>query len=65
MNASVAVTLLLGLIDRAATVGALISKAQAEGRDVSVTELDQLFLNDDVARDNLDAEIAKARSKSK
>ncbi len=37
--------------------GALISKARAEGRDVTQAELDNLFIGDDLARAQLQAAI--------
>ena len=62
MGTELAITLLLGLIDRAAAYGALISKAKAEGRDVSEAELDALASEDDQARKELEAAIAKRRA---
>lgn len=61
MNATVVVTLLLGLLDRASQIGALLQKAQAEGRDVSDAELDALVVDDDAAKKALADAIAKAR----
>lgn len=61
-NAALLVELLLGLIDRASAVGAIISKAQAEGRDVTDAELDGLAAGDDAAKIALAAAIAKART---
>jgi hypothetical protein len=55
------VSLLLGLLDRATTIGALLSKTRAEGRQPSPEELDELFAADQVKRDALDAEIARQR----
>ncbi|MCR4331724.1 MAG: hypothetical protein NUV34_03320 [Sulfuricaulis sp.] len=60
-GATVALNLLFGLLDRAQAVGALISKAQAEGRDVSDTELDALAASDDAARAALVQAIKDAR----
>ena len=57
-----AITLLLGLIDRAAAVGAVINQARAEGRDVNEAELAQAFADDDAARERLKDAIAKARA---
>lgn len=56
-----AITLALNLLDRAAAYGALVSQAKAEGRDVSNAELDALAAEDDVARKELEAAIAKRR----
>lgn len=57
-----AVTLLLGLLDRAAAVGALITKARAEGRDVTADELAAAAAEDDTARAKLQAEIDRQRA---
>jgi len=62
MGTEVAITLLLGLLDRAAAYGALISKAKAEGRDVSDAEFDELAEQDDQARKDLVAAIAKRKA---
>lgn len=62
MGIDVAITLLLGLIDRATTIGTLIQKAQSEKRDLTAAEIDQLAALDDVARKALDEAIAKARA---
>lgn len=61
MGAAAAIELLLGLLDRATAIGALISKAQAEKRDITEAELDGLAAHDDAARALLAAAIAKAR----
>ena len=60
-NAAIVVDLLLGLLDRASAIGALLAKANAEGRDVTEAELDTLAGEDDAARAALDAAIKKAR----
>ena len=62
MGTEVAITLLLGLLDRAAAYGALISQAKAEGREVSEAELDALASEDDQARKDLKAAIAKRKA---
>ena len=62
MGIDVAVTLLLSLLDRATAFGAVITKARAEGRDISQAELDGFAQTDDAARAALVAEIAKARA---
>lgn len=61
-GAALALQLLFGLLDRAHAVGALINKAQAEGRDVSDAELDQLAAGDDQAKKALTDAIAARRS---
>jgi len=62
MGAAAAIELLLGLLDRASSISALLGKAQAEKRDISVEELDALAQADDLARAALVAAIAKARA---
>jgi hypothetical protein len=61
-NAALAIELILGLLDRASAIGALISRAQAEGRDVTDAELDSLAAGDDAAKIALASAIAKARA---
>ena len=61
-NALVATNALLSLLDRATAISTVLAKAQAEGRDVSDAELDVAVAQDDAARANLDAAIAKARA---
>ena len=63
-NAAILVDLLLGLVDRAATISTLLSTAKAEGRDVSAAELDTLFAGDDAARASLQAKIDAAKAKA-
>lgn len=60
MNAALLVDLLLGLLDRAAAIGGLLTKAKAEGRDVTSAELDALFAEDATAKAALQAAIDKA-----
>lgn len=60
-NLTLAVTLALNLVDRAAAIGALVRKAQAEGRDVTDAELDELEAADDAARGELADAIEQAR----
>lgn len=62
-NAALLVTLLLGLVDRANTIGILIATAQKEGRDVTDAELDKLAADDDEASIALQNKIDKARGK--
>lgn len=59
------VTLLLGLLDRAAAVGTLISNARNEGRDVTLAELEALSDADDKARADLVAAIAQAKAEGR
>lgn len=54
-----------GALARIGTIGSLIKKAQSEGRDVTVAELDALALADDAARDKLVKSIeARRRAES-
>ena len=61
MNEALVLQLLLGLLDRATQIGALLATARKEGRDVSDSELDALAAKDDQARADLDAAIKAAR----
>ncbi len=62
MGAEVAITLLLGLLDRATQIGLLIDTARKEGRDVSEAELDKLVAKDNEAAAALAKAIADARA---
>jgi hypothetical protein len=57
-NALIATTLLLDALQKAAQIGASLRKAEAEGRDISDAELDELRAIDDQARQRLVAAIA-------
>jgi hypothetical protein len=61
MNGLALSTLLLGLLDRAAQIQALLVKTRAEGRDPTAEELDALFADDAAARAQLQAEIDRQR----
>ena len=61
MEADVAIQLLLGLINRAASWGAVITKAQSEGRELTEEEVDTFAAADDAAKAALEAAIRKAR----
>lgn len=60
--AALAIQLLLQLLDRATAIGALISNAQKQGRDVTASELDTLVAADDTARKELQAAIDAAKA---
>jgi hypothetical protein len=62
MNAALAVELLIAIINQAATISALLSKAQAENRDVTQAELDSLALADDLSRATLIVAISARRA---
>lgn len=61
MDPATAITLALGLLDRAAQWAQAANKAKAEGRDISEAELDGLAKGDDAARAALEAAIATAK----
>lgn len=61
MGAEAAIALLLGLLDRAAAFGAILSKAKAENRDISAEELDAFAAADDLARASLIDAISAAK----
>ena len=61
MGTEMAITLLLGLLDRAAAWGAVIAKAQSAGRELTEAEVDTFAAADDAAKAALEAAIAKAR----
>lgn len=61
-NLLIATNLLLGLLDRQTQIAALLSKAHAEGRDVTSAELDGLFADDQAARGQLQTAIDAAKA---
>jgi len=61
-NLLLAVNVLLPLLQQASTIGAMIQKAQAEGRDLTEAELNSIVAADDAAKAALAAAIAKARA---
>jgi len=65
MAPELAITLLLGLLDRAASWGAIIAKAQAEGRPLTDAEVDTFVDADDASKAALEAAIAKAKSEGR
>jgi hypothetical protein len=56
-------TLMIQMLNRAAEFGALITRARAEGRDITAAELDALAANDDLMRDQLQQAINEAKAK--
>ncbi len=56
--------LLLSYTDKLAEIGALLTKAQNEGRDVTSAELDTLFSGDDAARKALQDAIDNAKARA-
>jgi hypothetical protein len=65
MEAALAIQLLLALLDRAAAWGAVIAKAQAEGRDLTEEEVDAFADADSVAQAMQENAIAKARAEGR
>lgn len=63
-NAELVTQLLLGLLQRAASIAILIRTAQQQGRDVTAAELDAMAAADDTAKAGLDAAIKAARAVS-
>jgi len=63
MGIDALITLVLGLLDRASTIGAMITTARSEGRDVTQAELDALVATDKIARQDLIDAIAAAKAK--
>lgn len=59
------INLLMGLIDRAGILTALLAKAQAEGRDITAAEFAPLVAADDLAREQLAAAIAHAKTEGR
>lgn len=64
MNAAAIVTLLLGLLDRASAVGAMLGVIQAENRNPTAAEWDQVLAADTAARLLLVDAIAKAKAEA-
>ena len=60
MGTVAALAMLEQALQTATAVSALIAKAHAENRDVTIDELNSLASQDDVARLSLDAAIKKA-----
>ena len=60
-NALLLTSALISALDQATKIGTTLAQAQKEGRDVTDAELDLAVAQDDAARAQLDAAIAKAR----
>lgn len=63
MGVAEGITILLALLDKVTTMGAAISKARAEQRDLTEAEVDSFVAADDTARANLDAAIKAAKAR--
>lgn len=64
-GAAMAIDVIFGLLDRVAAYTAIVTKARAEGRDVSDVELNALAREDDAARDKLAQSIATAKAQGR
>ncbi len=59
---TLAIQLVLALVNQAGAISAVIQKAQAENRDLTPEELDSLVASDDTARAALVAAINAAKT---
>lgn len=64
-NALVVTQLMIQLLEQATQYGALLREVQKAGRDVSEAELDEAVRRYDVARQQLDADIARAKAEGR
>ena len=64
-NALIITQLLIQAMEQATQFGALLRKVQSEGRDVSDAELDEAVARYDTARQQLDADIARAKAEGR
>jgi len=65
MTISLAVELLISLLQNSAAISLLIQKAQGEGRDITAAELATLVETDNLARAKLVIAIADAKAAGK
>lgn len=63
--ATLAIELLIAIINNAAAVSAVIANAKAQNRDVTLAELQTIIDGDAVARANLVLAIAAAKAAGK
>jgi len=61
--ATLAIELLIAIVNNAAAVSAVINNAKAQNRDVTLAELQTIVDSDAVARANLVLAIAAAKTK--
>ncbi len=61
-NIALLMQVLLPLLDRATAITALLNLAQKEGRDITDSELNAAFAEDDIAREKTDAAIRSVRA---
>lgn len=65
MPALAAIDLILALLTRASAISALVAQAQAEKRDLTEAEMNQIIAEDDKARAGLVAAIEKAKAEGR
>lgn len=65
MGTLAAIDLILALITRAQAISSLVAQAQAEKRELTRAEWDQIISEDDKARADLAAAIEKARAEGR
>jgi hypothetical protein len=65
MGVAEGINLVLLLLEKATTMAAALSKAHAEGRDLTEAEVDTFVAADDAARDKLNEAIKNARSQGR
>jgi hypothetical protein len=65
MNAAAGIEILLSLLDRAATWGAVVQKARMENRAITEAEIDAFFAADDAADKRLADAIARAKAEGR
>ena len=61
--ATLAIELLIAIINNAASVSSIIANAKAQNRDVTMAELQSIIDSDSVSRANLVLAIAAAKAK--
>lgn len=64
-NIGVALSVLIGLLEQAASIGTLIKNAQASGADITPDQLTALVASYNSALAQLNADIAAAKSAGK
>ena len=65
MGTLAAIDMVLALLARAQQISALVNKAQAEGRDLSLEEWAEITQADDKARSDLALAIEKAKAEGR
>jgi hypothetical protein len=65
MSTLAAIDLVLALITRAQQISLLVAQAQAEGRELSKADWDEIIAENDLAKSALEAAIAKAKAEGR